>query len=89
MDALARPIIPPAPYVHPEDLSTPRLVVATLSNTLGNWSKNAFDIPWGRRNRRAVGGAGRDGRCHHVFSAARRSRVVDAASARLIQKHTA
>jgi cytochrome P450 len=49
MDALARPIIPPAPYVHPEDLSTPRLVVATLSNTLGNWSKNAFDIPYGRR----------------------------------------
>ncbi|CAN1550048.1 CypX Cytochrome P450 [Caulobacteraceae bacterium] len=50
MDALARPIIPPAPYVHPEDLSTPRLVVATLSNTLGNWSRNAFDTPWGRRN---------------------------------------
>ncbi|MDP1736849.1 MAG: cytochrome P450 [Caulobacter sp.] len=49
MDALARPIIPPAPYVHPVDLSTPRLVVATLSNTLGNWSRNAFDIPYGRR----------------------------------------
>jgi len=49
MDALARPIIPPAPYVHPQDLSTPRLVVATLGNTLGNWSKNAFEIPYGRR----------------------------------------
>lgn len=49
MDALARPIVPPAPYVHPQDLSTPRLVVATLSNTLGNWSKNAFEIPFGRR----------------------------------------
>lgn len=49
MDALARPIIPPAPYVHPEDLKTPRLVVETLRNTLGNWSKNAFDIPFGRR----------------------------------------
>ena len=49
MDALARPVIPPAPFVHPEDLSTPRLVVATLSNTLGNWSRNAFDIPYGRR----------------------------------------
>ncbi len=49
MDVLARPIIPPAPYVHPQDLSTPRLVVATLTNTLGNWSKNAFEIPYGRR----------------------------------------
>lgn len=49
MDALARPIVPPAPYVHPEDLSTPRLVIETLRNTLGNWSHNAFDIPFGRR----------------------------------------
>lgn len=49
MDALARPVVPPAPPVHPEDLSTPRLVVETLRNTLGNWSRNAFDIPYGRR----------------------------------------
>ncbi|MFZ4605769.1 MAG: cytochrome P450 [Caulobacter sp.] len=49
MDALARPIIPPAPYVHPEELSTPRLVVETLRNTLGNWSQVAFDELSGRR----------------------------------------
>ena len=49
MDALARPIIPPAPYVHPGELSTLRLIVETLRNTLGNWSQVAFDELAGRR----------------------------------------
>lgn len=49
MDALARPVIPPAPYVHPGELSTPRLVIETLRNTLGNWSRVAFDELSGRR----------------------------------------
>jgi cytochrome P450 len=49
MDAPARPIVPPAPYVHPNELSTPRLVVETLRNTLGNWSQVAFDELAGRR----------------------------------------
>ncbi|MDP1632290.1 MAG: cytochrome P450 [Caulobacter sp.] len=49
MDALARPIIPPAPFVHPDELSTPRLVIETLRNTLGNWSQVAFDEVVGRR----------------------------------------
>lgn len=49
MDALARPIIPPAPYIHPGELSTPRLVIETLRNTLGNWSQVAFDELAGRR----------------------------------------
>lgn len=49
MDALARPIIPPAPYVHPAELSTPRLVIETLKNTLGNWSEVAFTELSGRR----------------------------------------
>jgi cytochrome P450 len=49
MDALARPIIPPAPYVHKGELSTPRLVIETLKNTLGNWSEVAFTELSGRR----------------------------------------
>lgn len=49
MDALARPVIPPAPYVHKGELSTPRLVIETLRNTLGNWSQVAFDELAGRR----------------------------------------
>ena len=49
MDALARPVIPPAPYVHKGELSTPRLVIETLKNTLGNWSQVAFDELAGRR----------------------------------------
>lgn len=49
MDALARPIVPPAPYVHTGELSTPRLVIETLKNTLGNWSEVAFTELSGRR----------------------------------------
>lgn len=49
MDALARPVIPPAPYVHKGELSTPRLVIETLKNTLGNWSEVAFTELAGRR----------------------------------------
>lgn len=49
MDALARPIVPPAPRVHKGELSTPRLVVETLKNTLGNWSEFAFTELSGRR----------------------------------------
>lgn len=49
MDALARPVIPPAPYLHRTDLSTPRLVIETLKNTLGNWSEVAFTELAGRR----------------------------------------
>ncbi len=49
MDALARPIIPPAPKIHAGELSTPRLVIETLKNTLGNWSEVAFDHLVGRR----------------------------------------
>lgn len=49
MDALARPIVPPAPRVHRDELSTPRLVIETLKNTLGNWSEVAFDNLSGRR----------------------------------------
>jgi len=49
MDALARPIVPPAPYVHKGELSTPRLVIETLKNTLGNWSEVAFTELSGRR----------------------------------------
>lgn len=49
MDALARPVVPPAPKVHAGELSTPRLVVETLKNTLGNWSEVAFDNLVGRR----------------------------------------
>ncbi|MFZ5668708.1 MAG: cytochrome P450 [Pseudomonadota bacterium] len=49
MDALARPVVPPAPRVHAGELSTPRLVIETLKNTLGNWSQVAFDELAGRR----------------------------------------
>jgi len=49
MDALARPIVPPAPVVHKGELSTPRLVIETLKNTLGNWSEFAFTELSGRR----------------------------------------
>lgn len=49
MDALHRPVIPPAPYIHLGELSTPRLVIETLKNTLGNWSQVAFDELAGRR----------------------------------------
>lgn len=49
MDALARPIVPPAPRVHKGELSTPRLVIETLKNTLGNWSEFAFTELSGRR----------------------------------------
>ncbi|ATQ41811.1 cytochrome P450 [Caulobacter mirabilis] len=50
MDALARPIVPPAPYVHRQELPIWRLVLSTAKNSLGNWAESSFDALLGRRN---------------------------------------
>lgn len=50
MDALARPIVPPAPHVHPQELPIWRLVLETTKNSLGNWAESSFDALLGRRN---------------------------------------
>lgn len=50
MDALARPIVPPAPPVHSGVLPIWRLVLETVKNSLGNWEDGSFDAMLGRRN---------------------------------------
>ena len=42
MDALTRPIVPPAPPVHAGELPTWRLVWESLSNLAGFWAEDAF-----------------------------------------------
>ena len=49
MDALARPIVPPAPFVHPRELPMWRLVLETTKNSLGNWADSSFEALLGRR----------------------------------------
>ncbi len=47
LDTLA-PIIPPAPPVHPKDLSPLRLLLTTIRNSLAIWADYAFDVPFAR-----------------------------------------
>jgi len=50
MDALARPIIPPAPKIHQGVLPIWRLMLETVKNSLGNWEEGSFTALLGRRN---------------------------------------
>ncbi|MBV9462422.1 MAG: cytochrome P450 [Bradyrhizobium sp.] len=43
-------VIPPAPPVHPKELSPSRLVLSSIRNSLAIWSESAFDITF-RRNK--------------------------------------
>ncbi len=43
VDALARPIVPPAPKVHRRDLPMPRMIFEFMRSTIGIWPEHAFD----------------------------------------------
>jgi cytochrome P450 len=49
MDALSRPIIPPAPRVWPKEPSEPVLVYRTLRNLISAWAEPAFEKLFARR----------------------------------------
>jgi cytochrome P450 len=42
-------IIPPAPIPHAKDLSTPRLMLTSIRNTLDIWPDYTFEVPFNRR----------------------------------------
>jgi cytochrome P450 len=56
MDALNRPIIPPAPPVHAKELGDLRLIYETLRNLAGFWAEAAFDDLIARRNLMGIDG---------------------------------
>jgi cytochrome P450 len=41
-------VVPPAPFVHPKDLSRIKALLGSISNSLAIWSDRAFDIPFSR-----------------------------------------
>jgi cytochrome P450 len=41
-------VVPPAPFVHPKDLSRIRALLGSISNSLAIWSDRAFDVPFSR-----------------------------------------
>jgi len=43
-------VVPPAPHVHPTDLSAPMLLLTSLSNSLAIWPDYAFDVPFSRNS---------------------------------------
>lgn len=48
MSLEAPPVIPPAPIVHPRDLSSLKLLATSVRNSLEIWPDYAFDVPFSR-----------------------------------------